>query len=305
MPIRECASGLRWTEGPVWLPDGSVLVVEIEGGTLARVYPDGAVRRIAHPGGGPNGAAIGPDGACYVCNAGGDRWVEHGGMRLPVFDPAAYSGGRIERVDIGTGRVEVLYDACDGHPLCAPNDLVFDAAGGFWFTDMGKQRGRQQDVGAIYYARADGSLIREMLFPVASPNGIALSPDDRTLYFTETFTGRLWHYPLAGPGELALPPAPFDATRLLYSAPRLQLFDSMAVDERGYLHIACLMESGIAVVSPGGELESFLPLPDPITTNICFGGADRRTAFVTLASHGKLVAFDATHAGHPLHFNRY
>ena len=95
MQIKEIASGLRWPEGPIALDDGSVLAVEIEGGTLARVFPDGRVERIATTGGGPNGAAIGADGACYICNAGGDRWVEHGGLRLPTFDPAVYSGGRI------------------------------------------------------------------------------------------------------------------------------------------------------------------------------------------------------------------
>jgi gluconolactonase len=224
-------------------------------------------------------------------------------MRLPVFDPAVYSGGRIERIDLQTGKVTRLYEQCDGHALCAPNDLVFDSSGGFWFTDFGKQRGRVADVGAIYYARPDGSSIREMLFPVASPNGIALSPDESTLYFTETFTGRLWHYPLAGPGELAAPPAQFDARRLLYSSPGIRLFDSMAVDTRGFLYIACLIDAGIAVISPRGELESFMQLTDPITTNICFGGPARRTAFVTLASHGKLISYDVPAAGHPLPFD--
>jgi len=299
MQIRDIAHHLCWPEGPIALADGSILVVEIEGGTLARVYPDGHVERVAATGGGPNGAAIGPDGACYVCNAGGDRWVEHGGMRLPVFDPTMYTGGRIERVDLNTGKVIKLYDACEGHDLCAPNDLVFDSAGGFWFTDFGKQRGRVADVGAIYYAQPDGSAIREMIFPLASPNGIALSPDESTLYFSETFTGRIWHYPLSGPGQLAAAPAPFDARRLLYSSPGIRLFDSMAVDARGYLYVACMIDAGISVISPRGELESFIPLTDPITTNICFGGPDRRTAFVTLASHGKLISFEVAEPGHP------
>jgi gluconolactonase len=283
--------------------DRSVLVVEIEGGSLARAYPGGRVERIATPVGGPNGAAIGPDGACYICNSGGDLWVEHGGMRLPTFDPAVYSGGRIERVDLSTGIVDVVYDSCDGRPLCASNDLVFDSSGGFWFTDFGKQRGRLADVGAIYYAQPDGRSIREALFPVASPNGVALSPDESTLYFTETFTGRLWHYPLAGPGVLRVPPAPFDAQRLLYRTPGIRLFDSMAVDARGHLYVACLIDAGISVITPKGELEAFIPLDDPITTNICFGGANRRTAFVTLASQGRLISFDVDEPGHALPFD--
>ena len=224
-------------------------------------------------------------------------------MRLPVFDPEVYSGGRIERIDLQTGNVEVLYDACGDVPLCAPNDIVFDSTGGFWFTDFGKQRGRVADVGAIYYALPDGSSIQEVLFPLSSPNGISLSPDESILYFTETFTGRVWSYPLAGPGKLAEPPQPFDANRLLYSTPGIRLFDSMTVDSRGCLHLANMIDSGISVVSPEGQLIKFIPLPDPITTNICFGGLDRMTAYVTLASHGKLISYTVDTPGHKLAFD--
>jgi gluconolactonase len=238
-----------------------------------------------------------------VCNSGGDRWVEHGGLRVPTFDSSVYTGGRIERVNLQTHAVESIYDSCDGRPLCAPNDLVFDSAGGFWFTDFGKQRGRVADVGAIYYALTDGSSIREVLFPLASPNGIALSPDESILYFSETFTGRIWHYPLSKIGTLKVATSPFDARRLLYASPGIRLFDSMAIDARGFLYVACLIDGGISVISPQGELDSFVRLPDPITTNICFGGRDNKTAFVTLASHGKLISFDAPHAGHPLPFD--
>ena len=62
-PLREIATGLKFPEGPVALPDGDVLLVEIQRGTLSRVRPDGRVTVVAHTGGGPNGAAIGPDGA--------------------------------------------------------------------------------------------------------------------------------------------------------------------------------------------------------------------------------------------------
>ena len=70
-PIRTIADGLQFPEGPIAMPDGSVIVVEIARGTLTRVLLDGRKEVIADTGGGPNGAAIGPDGACYVCNNGG------------------------------------------------------------------------------------------------------------------------------------------------------------------------------------------------------------------------------------------
>ena len=177
MEIRMLAQGLDFPEGPVALSDGSVLLVEIFAGTLARVSPDGAKTIVARPGGGPNGAAIGPDGKCYICNNGGFRWHVEGAQRRPILQADDYSGGRIERIDLPTGAVECLYHAAGEIPLKGPNDLVFDAQGGFYFSDLGKVRTREMDRGAVYYAKADGSFIAEVAFPMVTPNGVGLSPD--------------------------------------------------------------------------------------------------------------------------------
>ena len=117
MSITEIATGLRFPEGPVVMADGSVIVVEIYDGAITRVTPDGKKHVIARPGGGPNGAAIGPDGALYVCNNGGFEWKNVGDLLLPGHKPADYSGGRIERVDLSTGKVDVLYTHVYGKPL--------------------------------------------------------------------------------------------------------------------------------------------------------------------------------------------
>ena len=130
--------GLRFPEGPVWMRDGSVILVEIEAGRITRVRPDGSKETVATPGGGPNGLALGPDGALYCCNNGGFRYDEMDGLLIPGVLADDYSGGRIERIDIATGEVMHLYDQVDGHPLSGPNDIVFDADGNFWFTDLGK-----------------------------------------------------------------------------------------------------------------------------------------------------------------------
>ncbi|MBV9537996.1 MAG: SMP-30/gluconolactonase/LRE family protein, partial [Acidisphaera sp.] len=159
------ATGLRFPEGPVWMRDGTVVLVEIARGTLTCVAPDGTVRVLATPGGGPNGLAVGPDGAFYVCNNGGFTWTEDAGVLRPGLQPADYSGGRIERVDPASGAVTRLYDACGPHKLRGPNDIVFDDAGGFYFTDLGKTRARDRDWGGVYYARADGSAIVELAYP--------------------------------------------------------------------------------------------------------------------------------------------
>ena len=88
MKIREIARGLQFPEGPVALDDGSVLLVEIARGTLTRVDADGKTSVVAECGGGPNGAAIGPDGAVYVCNNGGCfDWHDRFGLLVPGSPP--------------------------------------------------------------------------------------------------------------------------------------------------------------------------------------------------------------------------
>src|SRR5262249_37305822 len=91
--LRELASGLEFPEGPIAMPDGSVVLVEIKRGTLTRVGSDGSVRIVARTGGGPNGAAIGPDGKVYVCNNGGFEWHDFGGLTVPGNQPKDYIGG--------------------------------------------------------------------------------------------------------------------------------------------------------------------------------------------------------------------
>ena len=202
-PHKEITSGLKFPEGPIAMPDGSVILVEIARETLTRVMPDGKQHVIAKLGGGPNGAAMGPNGKIYVCNNGGFNWIERPDGRLfPGTQPADYKSGSIQVVDPETGKFETLYDSCDGRKLNGPNDLVFDKDGGFWFTDLGKTREHDNDRGAVYYAKADGSKIEEKVFPLERPNGCGLSPDEKTLYVVETPTARCWAFELSAPGEI-------------------------------------------------------------------------------------------------------
>ena len=296
MKMREIARGLQFPEGPIALADGSVLLVEIARGTLSRVTMDGRVSVVADLGGGPNGAAIGPDGAVYVCNNGGFKWhTEADGTLRPVAQADDYSGGRIERVNLGTGMVERVYEAVDGLGLRGPNDLVFDAHGGFYFTDLGKARETDMDMGGVYYGRADGSGASVIARPLLTPNGIGLSPDGSTLYFAETAGARLWAYDITAPGKVQKHGWPsMNGARMVTASPggQLQRFDSLAVDALGNINVATLMHGGITVISPDGSHTSHVPLPDVYTTNLCFGGPARRTAFVTLSGSGRLVAID-------------
>jgi gluconolactonase len=296
MKIREIATGLLFPEGPIAMDDGSIVLVEIARGTLSRVTPDGKVHVIAALGGGPNGAAMGPDGAVYVCNNGGFNFITTAnGTLLPVSQATDYSGGRIERVSLATGRAERLYESVDGLALRGPNDIVFDAHGGFYFTDLGKVRATEMDRGGLFYGKTDGKTVSAIARPVMTPNGIALSPDGSTLYYAETEGARVWAFDITGPGEVSKHawPSPHGG-RMVVAAPggHYQKFDSMAVDALGNLCVATLLHGGISVISPDGRMCSHVPLPDPYTTNICFGGKDRRTAYITLSGSGRLIAVD-------------
>lgn len=285
------------------MSDRSVLLVEVARGTLSRVRPDGAVEVVAELGGGPNGAALGPDGAVYVCNNGGFRWHEGRHGLLPLGQADDYGGGRIERVDLATGAVRVLYDAGPNGPLRGPNDIVFDRAGGMWFTDLGKARARDMDRGGVYYASIDGGSISEAIYPLLTPNGIGLSPDEARLYVAETHTGRLWAFDLEAPGVIRRRryPSP-NGGELVAGLPGYQLFDSLAIEAGGKVCVATLFNGGITVISPDGRSVEHLPLPDDYTTNLCFGGPDLRTAYVTLSSSGQLVALDWPRPGLALNF---
>ena len=301
MDVTEIASGLRFPEGPIAMPDGSVIVVEIERGTLSRVTTSGAIEVIADLGGGPNGAAMGPDGWIYVCNNGGFEWNESAdGALRPGHQAKDYETGSIQRVNPDTGEFQTLYTQCGDRRLNGPNDIVFDKTGGFYFTDLGKTREYDMDIGAVYYAQPDGSHIHEIITGVITPNGCSLSPDEDVLYFAETRTCRLWGMDITAPGEVSRPVgAP---GRMLYGSSDYQFFDSMAVDADGNVCVATLLNAGITSVSPDGETVEFFPFDDVLTTNICFGGEDLQTAYITLSTTGRLVSVKWPRPGLALNF---
>lgn len=295
LKARVVCDGLEFPEGPVELPAGDILVTEIRAGRLARVTPDGKKSVFAETGGGPNGAAIGPDGAIYVTQNGGFRWIDRelpDGSTIPGpgDQPPDYIGGQIQRVSADGSEVTTLYRSCGDVPLRGPNDLVFDREGNFYFTDLGKHYGRQMDRTGVFYASPDGKMIREIIFPMERPNGIGLSPDERTLYVAETPTNRVWACELSGPGEVK-------RRHVLGSAPvggpaNVAMLDSLCVDDDGNVLVATLANGGITSISPDGSRIEHVPTGDYFTTNCCFGGPELRTLYVTLSGKGQLIAFD-------------
>lgn len=297
--VRTLVDGLEFPEGPVVLPDGSLAVCEIKGQRITRVDRDGGKETIARTGGGPNGAQLGPDGKLYVCNNGAAfGFVDMGGLTVTHQPPPNHEGGRIERVDVETGEVEVLYSEVAGRPLIAPNDLVMDGQGGFWFTDYGIEHERSSDRTFLCYAKADGSEIREVMGPVDHPNGIGLSPDGTKLYIAETLTAAVWSWSVTGAGEVGdpLPLLPHGGTPVTRVSGFCAL-DSLAIDGEGNVCVATILRGGITVVKPGdepagGEEIDFVACGDPWVTNIAFGGHDLRTAYITGSGTGKLFVVD-------------
>ena len=156
----------------------------------------------------------------------------------------------------------------------------------------------------MYYARTDGSFITEVAFPVMTPNGIGLSPDDKRLYVAETETSRLWVFDIIGEGMVEKAPWPSPhGGQMLYGSPLYQRFDSLAVEADGNVCVATLIRGGISVISPQGELVEFLGCDDPYCTNIAFGGDGLKTAYITLSGSGQLISMPWSRPGHALHFS--
>ncbi|MGZ8286271.1 MAG: SMP-30/gluconolactonase/LRE family protein [Allosphingosinicella sp.] len=302
MDLELVAEGLEFPEGPVAMADGSVVVAEIKGGRITRVGADGSKEVLAETGGGPNGLAVGPDGALWIADNGGAfSWHDEMGLTIPGPTPPEHEGGSIRRFDFASGRLETVYESCDGRRLIGPNDLVFDDAGGLWFTDHGCTTADGRRFGALCYAAADGSKVSRRRDQLLAPNGVGLSPDGRIVYVADTWLQRLWAFDVEAPGVLA-PPSPIAPGRVVANLPGYQLLDSLAVEEDGRVCVATLVNGGITAIAPDGSFEHF-QVPDPVCTNICFGGEDMRDAWITASGTGRLYKTRWPRPGLKLAFN--
>lgn len=341
------AEDLGYPESPKYLPDGSILLVEIKNEQLTRVAPDGTKTVVAKVPGGPNGLAIGPDGHAYIANNGGFTFLPvplPNGQTLQIGTVQApdYNGGSIDKVRLNKdfsscdGSVEAVYTEVKKYMefaelgtrheapstfhdlgkkpvrLCGPDDLVFDAEGGMWITDWGKLRPREDgvknrprtaDVTGIYYAGPNGGEIIETIFPVAAPNGIALSPLGDRIYTSLTYARQVQYWKLSKPGVIEPNPVTQDGSYLLTAKlPGQSILDSMTVDSAGNVYVAVMLpegntpwtNGGIAVISPDGNEVDFLEvkMPErfsPLPSSLCFGGDDLKTMYVTCGAAGTLL----------------
>ncbi len=294
MPPKVLTDGLKFPEGPVWAPDGTIYVTEIGAGRVTAIAPDGTKRVFADTGGSPNGAAFGPGGKLYVCNNGGSE------------------PGYVQTID-PNGKIEVLYRDCEGTPFLGPKDLVFDAHGGFYFTDPGQVSRDGLKFGHLYYALADGSMIKRMQYYFYLPNGVALSPDGSTLIVLESITARVWGIPVESPGVLAQVDAGGRFARprgpngeimgYLTTVPDARVPDGMCVDEAGNLLICAQQGGFVSVHSPDGKAIGRIEVEDHGLTNCCFGGPDYRTLYITESELGRVVTVEWERPGLRLNYN--
>lgn len=276
------ADDLEFPEGLFTYADGALGCVEIDGGTLLRIE-EGRKTVISRTGPGPNGAMRAPNGKIVVADNGGLTFERRNGIYRITGIPNEDVTGSIMEVDPTSGAASVLFDHCGGVPLNGPNDLVYDGDEGFWFTDTGKIRAYKRDVGALFWARLDGSRIERVLSPLDSPNGLVIDGSGRWLYIALSASRRILRARIDGPAALsqveALPPISGKF-----------LLDNIVIDVGGDIISGCVLMGGLMVIAPTGAAKAFLPLPDYAVTAVAFGGPDRRTLYAALSTTGRIVS---------------
>jgi gluconolactonase len=282
---RVVATGLQFPEGPAFDREGNLYVVELRAGQISRIRPNGALEVFAKTGGGPNGAQFAANGELVVANSGG--W-------------ARGEKGRIERVD-RAGNVRVWLTEVEGARLAKPNDLGFDAHGNLYFTSprwpAPGLTSAQAPAGDVCFVTPGGEAKR-VHTGFAFPNGIGVSRDGRTLVVCETGTGKLHAFPILAPGVLGRPRVAADLGANGHP-------DGFAFDAEGYI-LCCGWETGrIHVFAPDSakSIET-IAFEDDGVTNVCFGGPEFSTLYVTESKLGRVVAVEWKRPGMKLFNDR-
>ncbi|GAB4142538.1 MAG: SMP-30/gluconolactonase/LRE family protein [Planctomycetaceae bacterium] len=275
------ATTIAFTEGPAVAADGTVYFSDIANNRIMKFIPSSGEQSVfRRPSGRANGLLFDVEGRLLACE--GNEWGEDDG------------GRRVTRTDLATGNVEVLTDRFDGARYNAPNDIAACSNGRNFFTDpCYHDRDRMEmEHESVYRIDPDGSVSRVISQPeIERPNGIALSPDERTLYLVDscpTVGGnrKIWAFDLSEEGDVS-------NQRVVFDFAPGRGGDGMAVDSEGNLYIAAgihrprgvheadTVPPGIWIISPAGEVRGRIPIPEDVLTNVTFGGDDLKTLYVT------------------------
>jgi len=275
------AVSIVFTEGPAAAADGTVFFSDIANNRIMRFdAKTDSLSVFRQPSGRANGLLFDAQGRLLACE--GNEWGDDDGNR------------RVTRTDLATGEVEVLTDRFDGARYNAPNDIAACSNGHLFFTDpCYHDRSRMQMAHeSVYRISPDGTVTRAISQPdIERPNGIALSPDEKTLYLVDSCPNlggnrKIWAFDLSEAGDLS-------NQRVVYDFAPGRGGDGMAVDQEGTLYIAAGISRprgphetadvppGIWVVTPSGELKGRIPIVEDVLTNITFGGDDLQTLYIT------------------------
>lgn len=283
LPWTLVAEGLKFPEGPIAMKDGSLIFVEIERQTVSRLTPDGKVEVVAEVPGGPNGLGIGPDGALWIANNGGRFTFQiRGGLNSPGAPPPGFTAaGKVQRLDLKTGKLATVHESVEGKPIVAADDLVFDRHGGMWVADIAVKPGE----GQILYSPAPGKPLVVARSGLSGPNGIGVSPDGKLLHVS--MGTNLYAFDIDGPGKLSTRTYPDNGLQ----APLWQnsIADSLKLQADGKVCVCSLLRpGGVSVIARDGQTD-FLGFPDRWVCNLAFGGKDMKDAWIMLSGLGKIA----------------
>jgi gluconolactonase len=287
--IERVATGFTWVEGPIWTPAGYLLFAEITSNSIRKLTPDGTVSIFMQPSGYKGAAPYGGK------EPGSNGMTLDQKGRLTVAGHAQRNVWRLESIDAGA-QVTVLADSFEGKQLNSPNDLVYKSDGSLYFTDppyglptqSDSDPIKQQQVNGVYRIpkaadQQPGSApARDQLQLVVKdlprPNGLAFSPDEKYLYVNNTQPKKVWmRYRVKGDGTLTDGKVFYDAT----SDERLGAPDGMKVDRKGNVYSSG--PAGMWIFSPEGKPLGIILMPER-TSNVAWGGADRKTLYITASS---------------------
>jgi gluconolactonase len=254
--VTKLHTGFTFTEGPAAAADGSVYFTDVRGNRIHKVDPSGALSTFLENTEGANGLMFGAQGQLFACQGG---------------------AGRVISIDVATKKIDVLADKYDGKRFNAPNDLVVDRQGGIYFTDPAFQKNTYQDKMAVYYIAPDRKVTR-LIDDLSRPNGVLLSPDEKTLYVLPSGSPDFMAYPVESPGKIGAGRVLCKLEQLSEGTPRGG--DGLTVDTKGNLYLTQPALSAIQVVDPQGKLLGLIRIPEN-PSNCAFGGKDMRTLYVT------------------------
>jgi gluconolactonase len=270
----EIATAVAFTEGPTVDREGNVYFTELVFQRIMKLDAKGVLTVFRENSNNANGLLIDPEGRLIACEGAGSQ-------RMGVaqkFKP------QVTRTDLRTGKIEILADNYQGKPFVGPNDVTVDSKGRLYFTDL--------TGGAVYRVDAPGSVTRILAAPdIQRPNGIQVSPDDRTLYVIEA-NGAQGGARMIRAFALS-PEGTVSNMRVHYNFYPGRSADGMSIDTQGNLYASAGMgqlrgtsetldtKTGVHIISPEGKLLKFIPIPEDYITNNAFGGPDMRTLYVT------------------------